>query len=101
LLAGRLILREAPSAVGGAPWLRSPFPDARTLLLATADAIAEPLSRQSDLDAVRGWLALEAGHTAEARDRFNGALRHASPGDLPFRGRPLTELDLEWLDAAK
>jgi hypothetical protein len=100
LLAGRLVLREAPSA-GGAPWLRSPLPDARSMLLATADAIAEPLDRQCDLDAVRGWLALEAGRTADARDRFNDALRHASPGDLPFRGRPLTQLDLEWLDAAK
>ncbi|HBI41923.1 MAG TPA: hypothetical protein DDY78_03575 [Planctomycetales bacterium] len=100
LMAGRLILREAPSA-GGASWLRSPLPDARSMLLATAEVIAEPLNRQSDLDAVRGWLALEAGRTADARDRFNDALRHASPGDLPFRGRLLTELDLEWLDAAK
>jgi hypothetical protein len=100
LLAGQLLLREAPS-LGGAPWLRSPLLDARSIMLATADLIAEPLELQSDLEAVRGWLALEAGRTADARDRFNDALRGASPGDLPFRGRLLAQLDLEWLDAAK
>jgi hypothetical protein len=100
LLAGQLILREAPAAAG-APWLRSRLPDVRSMLLATADAIAEPLDRQCDLDAVRGWLALEAGNIVDARERCNDSLRHASPGDLPYRGRPLTELDLEWLDAAK
>jgi Tfp pilus assembly protein PilF len=101
LLAGRLVLREAPS-VGG-PWLLwpPPFFDARFLLLQASNAIAEPLDRQADLDAVRGWLALEAGNTNDARDHFNDALRHASPGELPYRGRPLTQLDLEWLDRAK
>ena len=71
------------------------------MLLATADAIAEPAERQADLETLRGWLALEAGHTVEARERFKDALLRASPGDLLFRGRPLTQLDLEWLDAAK
>jgi hypothetical protein len=100
LLMGRLVLREVPPAAG-APWLRSPLPDAGTLLMAAAGAITEPLGRQADLETMRGWLALEAGNTAEARERFNDALRLASPGNLPFRGRPLTQLDLEWLDAAK
>ena len=62
--------------------------------------ITEPLGRQADLETMRGWLALEAGNIAEARERFNDALRLASPGNLPFRGRPLAQLDLEWLDGA-
>ncbi len=109
LLAGRLALLQAPSAAGAhwMPWLHSPIPDAPpildapSILMATAEVVAESLERQSDLETLRGWLLLEAGRTADARDRFNAALRGASPGNLPFRGRPLTQLDLEWLDAAK
>ncbi len=70
-------------------------------MAAAADAIAEPSVRQADLEAVRGWLALEAGDTVGAREHLKEALRQASPGNLPFRGRPLTQLDLDWLDAAK
>ena len=103
LLVGDLVLREAPFATGTAR-LHAPLPsllDPQSMLLATADAIAEPAERQADLETLRGWLALEAGHTVEARERFKDALLRASPGDLLFRGRPLTQLDLEWLDAAK
>ena len=101
LLVGHLILREAlregPSAVG-AVWM---LPNTRAALLnAAGGEIAGMTALQCDLEAVRGWLALEAGHTVEARRLFTEAEAHASPESVPFRGRPLTRTCLEWLDSS-
>ena len=97
ILVGNLVLREAPSASPAAPWL---LPNSRSALLGTAGGpITGLLSLQCDLDAVRGWLVLEAGRTAEARERFEDALWRSGPGAIPFRGRALTRTCLEWLDS--
>ena len=98
LLMGHLVLREAPSALG-AVWLQ---PNTRNGLLSVAGGqVAGLLGLQSDLDAVRGWLALEAGRTADARERLSAARERASVGAVPFPGGPLTRTCLERLDAAK
>ena len=94
LLVGHLVLREAlregPSAVG-AVWL---LPDTRAALLgATAGEIAGITGLQCDLEAVRGWLSLEAGRTVEAPPpvhRGRGP-RRARIGPLP---RPAADADL-------
>jgi hypothetical protein len=67
----------------------------------TAPVVAEVLGRRADLEAVRGWLALEAGDVAAARAHFETARRLAPAGQIFFHARPLTELGLEWLDAGK
>ncbi len=59
LLVGHLVLRQAPALNG--LWLPLPLSDARGVIQEVSEPIMEPLSREADLEGVRGWLALEAG----------------------------------------
>jgi predicted negative regulator of RcsB-dependent stress response len=98
LVAGHLVLREAPRATGAA-WLTlqdvpleipAPRPPPPTLLVPrtrevlldfTANGTLSVVRRQADLDALRGWLLLEGGATPAARDAFDQALSRSLPPD--------------------
>jgi hypothetical protein len=90
---GAVLLREAPHAAG-LPWqvqrfLPSlapsdpfwPFPatDWRRLTARVLITGLFSLQQESELLLMRGWLALEAGHTAEARAHFRAALARVVP----------------------
>jgi tetratricopeptide (TPR) repeat protein len=101
LLLGQLVLRPAPAATGAA-WLPLPqLSDARDVLAAAVPVLVEPLSRAADLEAMRGWLKLESGDLAGAREHFLTAQAMAPADQIPFRARGLAELGLEWLDSGR
>ena len=78
LLVGHLVLRQAP-AVNGL-WMSLPG-DAGGVIQEVGESIVEPLSREADLEAIRGWLALEAGDVPAAQQRLDEALERAPAGE--------------------
>ncbi len=117
-LAGSRFLRGA-SAAGAAGWAPvSPADNVRdsAVLFQIDEQIPEGLGRAADLEAVRGWLALESGDVNAARARIDAALNPPrtaeeaaqdkaldlpAPDQMYFRARPLAELCREWLDKGK
>ncbi len=99
LLVGHLVLRQAP-AVNGL-WMSLPLADAGGVIQEVGESIVEPLSREADLEAIRGWLALEAGDVPAAQQRLDEALKRAPAGEVPFRAASLALLCRELLNAGK
>ncbi len=99
LLVGHLVLRQAP-AVNGL-WLPLPLSDAGGVIQEVGEPIVEPLGREADLEAIRGWLALEAGDVPAAEKHLDAALEQAPAGEVPFRAASLVLLCRERLNAGK
>jgi hypothetical protein len=109
-VVGHELLWDAPLAAG-MPWQvvrQTPFliglPPNRDVFLAVGmQSAAERLQQETDVRALRGWLALEAGHPTEARAEFQQVFercRPVRPGpDLPLRALPLARLCVEWMQA--
>jgi tetratricopeptide (TPR) repeat protein len=105
-LFSHVILREAPGATK-VPWIR-PLPPIAQDLMAMEGAKQSALvvvRQRTDLLALRGELALEAGDTAAARKHLREVLRltggpDGSPGVIYVPARFLATMWLEWLDEA-
>jgi hypothetical protein len=107
LATGHLLLEASPAATGNiVQACRLGLASARfgqTIVLSSV--LLERLERQTNLRAVRGWLALEAGRVGDARREFEAVLAACrAPGDGPdaplrlhFRSAPLAQVCLEIL----
>ena len=117
-MIANVVLRQA-SSVTSPVWLPVNFGDEirDSAVLEQADnLLLEALGLVADMEAVRGWLALEAGNIPQAQRHIDAAmnlprsedelaldkaLRLPPASEIGFRARPLAELCREWLKAGK